>query len=216
MTQVLPVIHHLDNETALAEAKLAYESGADGVFLISHIGTNSLLPELGKKIKSQYPGFKVGLNLLGEPIMHAAHIVKENNLDMVWGDSCGVSSLGLDNEGQQLSQWAKENSDIEVYAAVAFKYQRAEHNPKLAAQNAKQAGFIPTTSGSGTGHAPSVDKIKNMSDSLLAVASGMDCDNIKEFAPYLSHILVATGVSLDDHHFDKEKLNKFVSIVKGQ
>lgn len=215
MTQVLPVIHHIDNETALQEAKLAYESGADGIFLISHNGTNSLLPELGKKIKAQYPKFKVGLNLLGEPIMHAAHITKENNLDMVWGDSCGVSSLGLTNEGQQLSDWAKENPEVEVFAAVAFKYQRVEHDPKLAAQNAKNAGFIPTTSGSGTGHAPSVDKIKNMSDDLLAVASGMDCDNVKEFAPYLSHILVATGVSIDDHHFDEEKLYKFIKIVQA-
>jgi predicted TIM-barrel enzyme len=217
ITKVFPVIHHLTDNLALEQAKIAYEAGADGVFLISHHGKDMVLPSLGEAIKNTYPTMKVGLNFLGHDIMTTADMAREYNLDMIWGDSVGVSSSGLTNEGKTLSQWAKENPQIEIFGAVAFKYQPTDKNPPLAASNAHNAGFIPTTSGSGTGQAPTVEKIASMADAtdgVLAIASGMTLENVLDFTPYLSHILVATGVSIDDHHFDVELLNQFISKVK--
>ena len=49
---------------------------------------------------------------------------------------------------------------------------------------------------------------------LLAVASGMTPDNISEFKPYLSHVLVSTGISKDEYHFDEEKINAFIQLAK--
>lgn len=215
MSKVYPVIHYKNDETTLSEALKAHNAGADGVFLISHIGHNERLIPLAIQIKKEFQ-FKVGLNFLGDDVIYTANTVKENDLDMVWSDYCGVSSKGLDHEGEELQEWAKENSQIEIFAAVAFKYQGIENNPSLAAKNALDAGFLPTTSGSATGSAPSVDKIRNMSIATLgklAVASGMDCDNVEQFKPYLSDILVATGVSVDEYHFDIEKLSKFIKIA---
>lgn len=217
MTKIYPVIHYLDDDTMLAEANLAAAFQADGVFLISHIGHNERLARLGMKIKDKHPEMKVGLNLLGERVESAAEAVNTYCLDMVWADYAGVSGLGLDTEGRDLSAWAQNHSDIDVFASVAFKYQRRENNPVGAAQNALAAGFIPTTSGAGTGSAPSVEKIKSMSkgtQGVLAVASGMTPENVAEFAPFLSHILVATGVSKDDYHFDALKMQAFFDVVR--
>lgn len=218
MSKVYPVIHYKDDKTTLSEAELAKRCGADGIFLISHIGHNERLIDLGVKIKNTM-NIRVGLNFLGDDVLSTANIVKENDLDMVWGDYCGVSSSGFDGEGIDLMQWHNENVHIDIFASVAFKYQRHDLNPPLAAEMALKGGFIPTTSGSGTGSAPSVDKIRSMSEAVngvLAVASGMTCENIEEFKPYLSHILVATGVSKDDYHFDEDKLTLFISKVKNQ
>jgi predicted TIM-barrel enzyme len=214
--QIYPVIHYKDDETTIEEAEIAYNAGADGVFLISHLGSNELLIQLAVEIKKQF-GFKVGLNFLGDDAIYTAKIVKQNNLDMVWSDYCGVSSLGLCFEGLTLQAWAKENKHIDVFASVAFKYQAEEPNPSLAAQLAQAAGFIPTTSGSGTGQAPTVEKIANMYEAtggLLAVASGMTPENIAQFKPYLSHVLVSTGISKDEYHFDESKIKLFINVLK--
>lgn len=216
-TKIYPVIHYLDDETTIAQAVIAKSLGADGVFLISHIGSNERLPALAKRVKNTYPNFKVGINLLGESIIEAAYQSENYNLDMVWGDYCGVSSQGLNEEGQKLKEWQSETK-IAVFASVAFKYQKTEIAPDKAALEAQKAGFIPTTSGSGTGHAPTLDKIKMMSQAtngVLAIASGMTCENVSMFKNYLSHILVATGVSKDDNHFDIDKLASFISLVKS-
>lgn len=215
MRKVYPVIHYKDSETTLSEAKKAKEAGADGVFLISHIGGNERLIPLAVKIKEVFQ-LEVGLNFLGEGALETAKVVKNNGLDMVWADYCGVSSDGLDYEGHDLADWACFNENIKIFASVAFKYQASELNPSLAAVEALRAGFIPTTSGSGTGTAPSVEKIHSMSVAVkgnLAIASGMSCENINDFKQYLSHILVATGVSDDEYHFNIEKLTKFIELA---
>ncbi len=217
MTKVYPVVHYWSDHQAITQAALAKSLGADGVFFISHIGFNERLPSLGASFKKSFPDFEVGINLLGESPLEAAKLAASHGLDMVWGDNCGVSSYGASQDGCELAAWAKENNNINVFASVAFKYQTKENEPPLAAKNALDLGFMPTTSGAGTGKAPSVDKIASMSKAVegrLAIASGMDCDNVREFKPFLSHILVATGVSLDDYYFAPEKLKRFIDLVK--
>lgn len=217
MTQVFPVIHHLNDQLTLDQAAIAYDAGAHGVFLISHYNQDSDLLPLAYILKRRHK-FKVGINFLSNSVLYAAQCASEDCLDMIWGDKCGVSSLGLDETGIKLQEWSKANPTIDVFASVAFKYQKAEPNPALAAVNALQAGFIPTTSGSGTGCAPTTSKIENMSgatNGVLAIASGMTVENVDAFKPYLSHILVATGVSIDDHNFDAAKLKDFIQKVKA-
>ena len=49
--KVLPVIHHIDAKTTLDQAAIAYQCGADGVFLISHFNKDSELGPLAEKLK---------------------------------------------------------------------------------------------------------------------------------------------------------------------
>lgn len=214
---VYPVIDHIDATTTLDQASLAFEAGADGVFLISHNNADNEIIELAKQVKINHKTKKIGLNLLNTDILLAAQIVLDSGIDMLWGDRCGVSSIGLNDTGIRLSQFAKMNPEIQVFASVAFKYQETEPNPELAALIALSANFMPTTSGAATGKAPDTLKIKTMSFStsgVLAIASGMTVDNIKQFSPFVSDILVATGVSTDEYHFDFELLSCFISLAK--
>ena len=217
MTVIYPVIHHDSHALTLEQAHIAYRHGADGVFLISHNGEDLVLPGLARRLKQEIPNFKLGINLLSTHIIEAVEIAREYGLDMIWGDYCGVNSEGLDKNGVFLSEWVHNNPLIAVFASVVFKYQKTDPNPPQAAVNAQAAGFIATTSGSGTGKAPNVEKIQSMSaatQGVLAVASGMTVENVSQFQPYLSHILVSTGVSQDDYRFDEDKLQHFIAQVK--
>lgn len=218
---VFPVIHHLDEETTLSEADIAFACGATGVFLISHGGQDLDLLPLAKTIKGR-TGKYVGINLLRHTAAEALEYATIYGLDGVWADDCGVSSKGTSSAGDFLADLS-ENSNLDVFASVAFKYQPDEPNPPLAAIEALRLGWIPTTSGSGTGHAPEVEKIKSMYEAtkaggdlgLLAIASGMTPENVANYVPYLTHILVSTGVSSDAYHFDPIRLKQLISIVNA-
>lgn len=214
---ILPVIHFQDAPLALVNAAMARQSGADGVFLISHHDQDEELPAVAEAIKRSWPGARVGLNFLSAGLPAAMSAVERYGLDMLWGDRCGVSSRGLDEDGRHLRDWSARNPGVTVYASVAFKYQRPDRDPPEAARQACEAGFLPTTSGAATGSAPSLDKIRPMSEAVcgqLAVASGMTAANVAPFAPLLHSILVSTGVSLDEVRFDPLLLVEFVKAVR--
>lgn len=218
MTLVYPVIHYLDAQTTLDEAAIAFDCGADGIFLISHHGDDMDLLVLGKVIKARNGSKFVGINMLGLPFLRAHEYAQDMGLDGIWGDHVGVSSAGLNRVGYELKQRMLQQQDtqIQIFGSIAFKYQPIETRPVLAAQKAMDLGVIPTTSGSATGCAPTLEKISSMSAGVkgrLAVASGMTPENIAVFAPYLSHVLVSTGVSSDPYHFDPLRLSSFVQIA---
>lgn len=128
-----------------------------------------------------------------------------------------LTSFGATPAGQKLTALAAQTPNVTVFASVAFKYQPEESNPAQAAAVVRKNGLLPTTSGAGTGMAPTVEKIEGMSAAAggqLAVASGMDPHNVHQYAKHLSHILVATGVSSDEHHFDEGLLTQFVMAVR--
>lgn len=216
---VLPVVHYLDCDTSVEQASLAFSLGADGVFFISHNGANKALYKPATIVKSVHPNKLIGLNLLGESPLHALTEVRRLELDMVWTDTPGVSSEGLTPLGAELqTRLAHMAKKPLFFGSVAFKYQPKEPHPGAAARQAMLAGMLPTTSGTATGSPPSVEKAREMKsavdDGALAVASGMTPENVVEYLPYFSHFLVATGVSVDEHHFDAKKLEAFVKAVQ--
>jgi predicted TIM-barrel enzyme len=220
--RVYPVIHHCDAATTIEQAAVAMRAGSDGVFLISHEGADDELPALGSAIKVQHPTLRVGLNFLTRGPFEAAIAAEEGGLDMVWGDACGVTSGCVNELAERLMLHRNASARgadprYDIFAGVAFKGQREEPEPGRAAMLAARCGFIPTTSGTWTGVAPPIDKIKLMashSNRGLAVASGMTPENVRVFAPHLTAILVATGVSTDAYHFCPDKLSRFISEVR--
>jgi predicted TIM-barrel enzyme len=227
MSKILPVIHHLDRTTTIAQANLALNCGADGVFLISHAGNDEALVPLGVEIATAWRALPsasgrhpfVGVNLLNTNPSHALPKVASAGLDGLWVDTPGVTSSGLTPAGQKLATLIAQYNSVKVFGSVAFKYQPEDLDPAKAAAKALKAGMLPTTSGAATGVAPTLDKIIAMSRAAggeLAVASGMKLSNVAEFCPHLSHILVATGVSQDEHHFDEAILRQFVELVRSK
>jgi hypothetical protein len=210
--KVYPVIHHLNHETSLNEVRVAKTNGADGVFLISHHGDDKEMLNTAWEAKQMFQDFSIGINLLSKSASEAAMSAYNLGLNMVWADQMGVSSQGLNSVGKYMQHFGEEYPSIELFASVAFKYQAVEPDPVEAAIVAFKAGMIPTTSGDRTGHAPDIKKIRNMhfATELLGIASGMTPENIVQYARFLTHCLVATGISLDEFRMDPKKLRKLI------
>jgi hypothetical protein len=221
---VLPVIHYLDAQTAIEQADVAFAAGADGIFLISHHSSDDDLIMPAMTIKGRYPDKAIGINFLSKKALPALQIVIDLGLDMIWTDTPGVTSKKTTEDARAIAQiLAAPGKKPVFFGSVAFKYQAHEQFPGAAAHAASDLGMLATTSGSGTGSAPEVDKISSMYAAVaaagkpeLAIASGLTPENIASFAPYATHFLVATGVSTDEHHFDPDRLAAFVREVRAQ
>jgi hypothetical protein len=163
--KIIPVIHHLSNQLTLDNAKLCSEKNAFGIFLISMTADNQDLPMLAKAIKAKYPNLKVGLNKLGQAAIDSLETSLVFDLDMTWSDNAIVTSSGITKEANEIQTMLKNKNHL-FFNSVAFKYQAVDNNPGLAAKYSKEIGFIPTTSGSATGKAADLSKIKNMKQAL--------------------------------------------------
>ncbi|MYM92469.1 hypothetical protein [Duganella vulcania] len=189
---------------------MAFEAGCDGVFLISMDGHDEVLLEQAVEVKARWPRHLVGINFLSRPPELAIEACAEAGLDMTWIDNAQVHSQQDIVLARGISAQLQRFVDHQLFGGVAFKYQRHEPNPGLAAMRAQDLGIVSTTTGPGTGQAADVDKIARMYRAIgggpLAIASGVTPDNVLDYAPYLTHILVATGVSKNEHEFDFELL----------
>ncbi len=215
--KVIPVIHHMTNELSIENARICSEENAYGVFLISMTHENEDLPMLAKAIKSRYPNLKVGINLLGTEAVESVETSQIFGLDMTWSDHPIVASFGISEEAVDIKSILKGTEHM-FFNSVAFKYQKSDNKPGLAAELSKKCGFIPTTSGTGTGSAANIEKVKEMKTAIgdypLAVASGLTPDNVEQYLNYLEYGLVATGISIDFHQLDRDKLKLIIERAK--
>lgn len=220
-TQIIPVIHYANDKQAIRNAELAFEAGCAGVFLIHMDGDNHLLLPIAKAIRNRCHGLLVGINFLGMDAAMAVAINIAAGLDMSWTDDQLTHSGNAPwPQAQQVREVMATSPNHLVFIGVAFKHQAEEPDPNLAARTAREYGFIPTTSGPATGVAAEVEKIQKLRIHLgentpLAIASGITPANVHQFAPYLSHILTATGVSSSFYEFDDNLLRKLHTTVSA-
>jgi len=201
ISKIIPVIHYADDAQALRNAERAFDADCDGVMLIQMQGRHSRrLATLAGEIKTRWPDRLAGINLLGTEPLLALRASMAAGLDMTWTDEQLTHSSGLqDDEADDVRGLLTGAPGHLMFVGVAFKHQRHEPDPGRAARDAARLGFVPTTSGSATGVAAEAGRIADLRDALgpdapLGIASGITPDNVTAFAPYLTHILVATGV----------------------
>jgi len=211
---IIPVIHYADDEQALRNAARAADAGCEGVFLIEMSGRSRPLPDVARVIKARHPDLLVGINFLGVDAADAAYANVATGLDMTWTDEQPTHSEDApwDDAAKMLDELGAAPGHL-AFVGVAFKHQRHEPDPAAAALKAIEMGLIPTTSGEATGVAAEVDRIVRLREAVgpdapLAIASGVTPDNVHLYAPLLSHILVATGVSSSFHEFDPDLLRR--------
>lgn len=216
-TNIIPVIHYEDDDQAMRNAARAQAAGCDGVLLIQMDGSNTGLVSVAQEIKAQWPDLLVGVNHLGLDPSRSLAVNLAADLDMTWTDMQPTHTEFPDEDlKKRLSRRLRGKSHL-LFTGVAFKHQRHEPDPVASARDAIERGFIPTTSGPATGVAADPSQIARLRkgigpDAPLAIASGITPDNFAMFAPHLSHVLVATGVSSSFHEFDEELLASLVSV----
>lgn len=215
---IYPVIRYLDEATALRNAQLAFEAGCEGVFLIHMGGQDDLLEPAALAIKARWPEKRVGINYRTLPALDALRRNLRAGLDMTWTDDAGLNTLEDTARAAQLEALLCAHPSHRLFGAAAFKYQVREPDPAAAALRGLRHRMVPTTSGAATGVPADLGQIRAMSvavDARLALAGGITPENVLDYAPYLSHILVATGVAADFYRFDADKLRRLVLLRNG-
>ena len=215
MTEVWPVIHACDLEQVLRCAGIAALHQCPGVFLISMHGDDASLDHYAPIVMKAYPTLQVGVNYLRLPAVPALARSQNRGYAATWTDRQLFTDGNLSDQGLEAIRLMIPGHKF--FAAVSFKGQPFDKFPVYSAELAAGFGVIPTTSGSATGVAPGVDKVRRMRAGIiskyplaLAVASGIDPENVSMFAPHVSHILVATGISKSFHEFDSDKLQRLM------
>ncbi len=216
---VLPVIHVESEGQAMENAFIAFEAGADGIFLINHDYDCGHLLKVFQAVRDKFPGWWVGLNCL-DLYPDEVFDVIGNDVNGVWVDNAFVDET---KEVQGYPEYVKQKRLRArwlglYFGGVAFKYQREVEDLEKAVEIAKNYVDVITTSGPGTGLAADVGKIKRMRKAAgnfpLAVASGITPENVADYLPYVDAFLVATGISKDFYNLEPVKVEALVRLVK--
>lgn len=211
------VIHVSGEAQALEQSDLALSCGADGVFLINHaMGVDELLDVYGAVREAVGVEAFVGINPLGgdpvEVVRDAIGRGFASMFDALWVDNAGIDETSV--EQPSTHRTLRDLWDGCYFGGVAFKYQRSVDDLGGAARAAAGQLDVLTTSGSGTGSAPSADKIEALADAApgvpVAIASGITPENVSDIARYADAVLVATGISRDFEHLDPERVRALV------
>lgn len=220
--EIWPVIHVRDPKTSVENAMIADGCGCAGVFLIQMEGLNYQILHNAEAIRAamRTSGLKIGANFLGVPINDALRRSRHRAYDATWCDNGGIYHGAANTDAVSARGILRGMPNHKLFAGVDFKGQRRD---KLRAESAALAhdfGFIPTTSGEGTGIAPDVEKILNICEGIgpdkpLAIASGVTPLNVMMFAPHVSYVLVATGISRNFHVFEPALLQALVDNING-
>lgn len=201
MKKFFPVIHCIDPYTqggivhAIANARIAYDNGADGIFLIGHSIVHQELFYIYESVRKQFPGLWIGVNFLDVPVTKI-HLLKpylHADINALWFDS-------LPNQDHNLP------SSVNLFGGIAFKYINANPNDEELKEKCLKASRsinFATTSGNKTGEPPSVEKLAKIKTFLkgktpLALASGVSAHNVTSFLPFVDAFLVATSITARD------------------
>lgn len=212
--EVWPVIHVVDRDLTLRNAGMAHRLGVAGVLMISMRGRDWEARRVACECKETFPGLKVGVNFLGLPSFDAYRMSQNQQLDATWSDRQDFYAGAVGRETQSTLRFICTTPHL-FFAAVAFKGQPRDPLPGKSARLAASYGLIPTTSGPATGIPIDVEKLRDMRREMkpsdpLAIASGVTPENVEEILPYVTHILVSTGVSGPGDAFDAEKLSRLI------
>jgi hypothetical protein len=198
---LLPVIHSVDRETALASADVAVAAGVKGVFVINQGMSIPQVLALVAELHGRYPTLWIGVNLLGLSPAERARV--RRRLDGIWSDDAGIDEGAAQQpEAAEFVARRREVGWTGLYfGGVAFKYQREVPDARLGDAAYFASGYMDVvcTSGTGTGREARVEKVAALRaglrpDTALALASGVTSENVARFLPYVDAYLVGTGI----------------------
>ncbi|MBP6879546.1 MAG: hypothetical protein KBF62_02875 [Candidatus Pacebacteria bacterium] len=221
----MPVIHMDEKAIAFMNAKIAFDCGADAVWLIGHELPPEEFMKNALEIKRLMPDKWIGVNILKAKNAETIQLF-DNRMDGLWKDFGGIreeddGTINVTDAGTidfYIGEMNTFNLQTLYFGGVAFKYIKdVKTNFKEAAKRAVDFMDVITTTGEETGKPPSIEKIKAMKegagDHPLAIASGMTAENVKEFMPHVRCFLVATGISKDFYNLDPSETRAFARAI---
>ncbi len=235
--KVFPVVHINSPEIAVQQTHVAFDHGADGVYLIGHGLSPETVLNTYAQARAEYPTEYIGVNLLGLNAIRAVEKTAEfaNKSGIVapsglWTDDARTPEGVPATRAMEIKDTHDALARMRLLGGVAFKYRPTfTENPEQAAEEVRDlidAVDVVTTSGAGTGTPPTFAKIAAMKAAAgskpLAVASGISLDNMKDYvnkdgSPLIDEILVASSVETAPSSglFDQATLQAFIKQARN-
>jgi len=216
---ILPVIHVGSQQQALRNANIARDANVDGVFLINHEMSYSELLSIHRAVVAEHGDWWVGVNCLDLSPIEVFRCI-DDTVAGVWVDNAMIhENAEVQPKAERVLDARKKTGWPGLYfGGVAFKYQRPVDDLAQAARKAAQYMDVVTTSGPGTGHAASPEKISVMKQALgdhpLAIASGITPENVGDYLDSADCFLVATGISKSFEELDPDRVNTLVKKIR--
>lgn len=196
-TEIIPVIHMINENQVLTNVETCLSCGIEKVFIINHQTTSEELIKCAKRVKDTYPTLWVGINMLDKYVEDA--ILYEFDFDGLWCD-----------QSIKLEDYKHRKFKGMLFTGLAFKYQPQPKDIELACQESILTSDVSTTSGPGTGKAADINKIlelrKHLGEHPMAIASGVSVDNIENYKNVVDYLLVASSITSRSEIIYKDKL----------
>ncbi|HUJ63323.1 MAG TPA: hypothetical protein VLX92_32715 [Kofleriaceae bacterium] len=214
---LLPVVHPVGRDEALASIRTVRDAGCKGLFLIDQGMPEDEVLALVMEVRAQHPALWIGVNLLSRRPAEALGRALEacdGRIDGIWSDNAGIDERVSDQPAAEplVAVRRARGWNGLYFGGVAFKYQRAVAPADLARTAGIAARYMDVvcTSGPGTGKAAEVDKLRAMHDGIgdgaIGLASGVTAENVRAYMPYASAFLVGTGIEASFGVIDRGKL----------
>jgi hypothetical protein len=190
----------------LTQVKIAFNSGADGVFLTpGEVGINpSDILECYHYIRVSFPDEFIGINFMCDPLKISSLIPEK--LNAIWIDRGIGSTINYEILQKIRTGIISNKQKILHFGGFFFKgNNQCIPTDELTLKNlAIESGKfmdVPTTSGLGTGMSMEVEQLqkihKSMDGKSLAIASGVTCDNVGYYLPYIDYFIIGSGIEKD-------------------
>lgn len=224
---LLPVIHPIGREEALAAIRIAQAAGVKGVFLIDQGMHERELLAFVREVRDLYPTLWIGLNLLTRRPADALTVALDvcGFIDGIWSDNAGIDERSSGSASRPLAEAfvaARHARDWDglYFGGVAFKYQREVPDTDLSRAAALSAPYMDVlcTSGPGTGSPAAISKVRGLRDGIgnrsMALASGVTSENVQSYMPYVQAFLVGTGIEQSLGVLDPAKLEALLKAMQ--
>lgn len=224
---VLPVIHIQSVEHAIDTTGLVFEVGAGGVVLIDHRSYDSaLLEEATNAVLDLFPDKWVGVNVLQLFAREAVQWAGEMGCAGVWVDNAAEPDVSQTD--QESIEQSRTDHGLMYFGGIAMKGSGYVEDPLRAAEKIKTfmgRVDVVVTSGPGTGVSTTTERLSAVRAAIgnkpLAVASGVNADNISAQSPYLDYVLVASSIERRRMSGDidpaklRELIEKFIGFTRS-
>jgi len=204
-TQIIPVIHMINQNQVLTNVNTCVDCGIEKVFLINHQSSWQTLITVANVVKKKYPNLWIGLNLLDMTTEES--LSTDFDFDGLWCDAT-IDSITAE-------KIRKFNGKF--FGGLAFKYQPQPDDIEIACIDAIVSTDVATTSGVGTGQEAELSKIKTIREHLgehpMAIASGVSINNIHHYSGVVDYLLVATSITTRSEMIIGEKLIELIKEV---
>lgn len=217
---LLPVIHPVGRQEALAAVRVASVLGVRGVFLIDQVMHERDVLALVREVRRRHPLLWVGVNLLSRSPAEALMTTLDacDTIDGIWSDNAGIDERGAEHPDAEAFVTARRAASWGglYFGGVAFKYQRqvAQGDLGRAASMATAYMDVVCTSGPGTGCAADVEKVRALHAGLgghaMALASGITPENVRGYLPFTQAFLVGTGIEASLGVLDPAKIEQLM------